>query len=132
MRWKEEDQVSVHGYFKISNSKNQIPNTNDITALANWNVLSSKSYMGLLFGILVIGIYLSFEICYLELPHTQSRPERIQNQKPRERIIWRGSRYSVSKKLITVSFLPHSVYIYRISLGSQESSPKFIIVISMS
>ncbi len=46
--------------------------------LASWNVLSSRSYTGLLFGILVIGICLSFEICYLEFPLPQLLREWIQ------------------------------------------------------
>jgi hypothetical protein len=54
--------------------------------LANWNVVSSRSYTGLLFGILVIGICLSFEICYLEFPLTQLLREWMppKSDKPEE------------------------------------------------
>ncbi len=50
--------VTVHGIFESPNSKQQIPNkiqiltlTKSLTALADWNVLSSRSYTGLLFEI---------------------------------------------------------------------------------
>jgi len=53
-------------------NKSQIPNPKDINinyidfSSIDENVLSSISYAGLLFEILVIGICLLFEICYLE------------------------------------------------------------------
>jgi len=52
-------------------NKSQIPNSNDRNYLifpVFLNVLSSSSYTGLLFEILVIGICLLFAICYLEFP----------------------------------------------------------------
>ena len=62
--------------------KSQNPNPNDLNDIGfssidenifhYWDVLSSRSYTGLLFEILVIGICLLFEICYLEFPLSQS------------------------------------------------------------
>ncbi len=65
----------IHYKHQIPN-KSQIPNPNDLNdfdfsstdenIFFTWNVRSSKLYTGLLFEILVIGICLLFEICYLE------------------------------------------------------------------
>ena len=72
---------------QIVNSKHQIPNTipkagknpkfqirkslTNLVPTRRKNVLFSRSFIGLLFGILVIGNFLLFEICYLEFPLIQ-------------------------------------------------------------